>query len=264
MRNIIKALNYQTRRDNATYIILFLAVGMMLTVLLTSISGPFEDLNGSIMSVSIGEAGFMAIASISVLFTARICGWDFNDKTVNYELLSGHNKTEVFFSRVIVSLVWVTVLCLVCVSAPVIFCTAVNGWGSNADIKGMLIRLAMLVIPIFRTVCEMVLLTFLVRNCYASMILGWLGYEFGLVISMMPYDMFGSSLDITLFFSASSVYNMLTFSNFSFGYVDSKDIQVFETGLSELHFYGTIATGLGVGAVCLALAYLIFRKRDMN
>ena len=265
MINIIKSLNYQIRRDNATYVILLIAVGLMLMLLIDASYGtPFEDLNGGMMAVISGDPAFIAVSVVSIIFTARICGWDFNDKTVNYELLSGHRKADIFFGRFIVAFVFATTVCLLLVIIPVLFCTIANGWGHNADLKGMLIRLGMLIIPIFRTVCEITLLTFLVRNCYGAMILGWLGYEIGLVVSMIPADFFDSKLDISLFFSASSVYNILTVSNYSFGYVDGKDIEIFETALSELHFYGPVATGLGVGALCLAVSYLIFTKRDMN
>lgn len=265
MLNIIKSINYQIRRDNATYVIILIIAGITALFVADSIiSASPEEINGGMMAVLCSEAFFMSVSAAAVLFTARICGWDFNDKTINYELLSGHRKADIFFGRFIVAFVFVTALCLITVGLPVLVCTLFKGWGYNADLKGMLIRFGMMIIPIFRIVCEMTLITFLVRNCYGAMILGWLGYEFGLVVSMIPEEFFDSKLDISLFFSASSVYNILTISNYSFGYVDGKDIEIFETALSELHLYGTVATGLGVGALCLAVSYLIFTKRDMN
>lgn len=264
MQNIIKALNYQTRRDNFTYIMLVIAIAAMVLVFGMNLSSvPFEELTGGTLSVNMSDAGFFAFSIFCVLLPARICGWDFNDKTINYELLTGHSKKHIFFGRVIVSLLWVMGLCAATLILPILFCTVVNGWGPNISASGTAMRFAMLIFPVFRAVCEMILVTFLLRNCYGAMILGWLGYEFSLVISMAPKDFFYSDLDISLLFSSSTLTNILTFSNYKLGYVNGEDVQVFETALSDLHFYGTIGTSLGVGCLCLAAAYLLFKKRDM-
>lgn len=264
MTNLIASLNYQTRRDNFTYILFLLVTGMMIIMFAVNLASvDFSDLNGGMMASNIGDAGFIVTAAVNVLLTARICGWDFNDKTINYELLAGHSKKEIFLSRVIVSFVWVSVSCLVLITVPVLFCTIINGWGNNADLRGVLMRLGLLVFPIFRTICEMVLLTVLTRNCFASMILGWLGYEFSWLIAEMPKELFGIDIDLSMLFSSSTAAKIITFTNYTMGYVDGEDIYVFETALSELHLYGTIAVGLGAGLLCLGAAYLIFKKRDM-
>ena len=265
MYNIIRSLNYQTRRDNFTYILLICIVAFAALMFYADFdAGLYPDgLTGSAVTSMLGDMGVIGAGAVTVMMTARICGWDFNDKTINYEILAGHDKKSVFWGRFTVAFVWVTLMCLALISLPVILCTAMNGWGYNAELKGVLVRLVLVIFPIFRTVCEMLLLTFIARNCYASMLVGWIGFEFGVIIAMMPKELFGSDLDLSLLFSSSSLMGVLSYTNYSIGYVDGKDVEIFETALSQLKLYGTIGINTAAGLLCLGIAYLIFKKRDM-
>lgn len=104
MRNIIKALNYQTKTDNVTYyslfVVLFLAV-------ISFIDADLSELTGSMYIAAMGESYFALLPVFVILMLGvRILGWDYGDKTMNYEILSGHHRREVYFARVIVSHIW--------------------------------------------------------------------------------------------------------------------------------------------------------------
>ncbi|MBP1549570.1 MAG: hypothetical protein J6A05_06155, partial [Oscillospiraceae bacterium] len=100
MRNIIKALNYQTRTDNVTYYSILL--GIFLTIF-----GMLDfDMTGSEYVALNGESISLLPVFLILMLGVRILGWDYADKTMNYEILSGHHRREVYFARVIVAHIW--------------------------------------------------------------------------------------------------------------------------------------------------------------
>ena len=260
MYNLIKALNYQTRRDNFLfYSVLAGFFSCILTIIVYTEHGDLSKLCGGEAVVQFGSA-CAGVVFFLLMLTARICGWDYGDKTMNYELLSGHSRGAVFWSRSVVSLVWcVPIGFLIIAIFPAVF-ALINGWGDNMDFGGAALRFLLVIFPLFRLTCEFILLTFLLKNCYLSMVLGFILTEIT-QISVMFISEF-SKVKITYQLALSNITVLFEF-NETMGYVNGKDITVYQTGLEPEFILGTILFSLGVGIICLVIGSLLFKKRDI-
>ena len=127
MWNIIKAQNYQTRNDIVVIAaLIFIGALSIISPYFNGLNIPFSEITGSIYAVN-SEKTFLLF--ILLIVTTRVCGWDQSDKTINYEILAGHNRLAVYFGRIITSIIWVTVSCAVLLFGPLAVCTVINGWG---------------------------------------------------------------------------------------------------------------------------------------
>ena len=146
MRNIIKALNYQTRTDNVTYYSILLAIFLTIFGMLDF------DMTGSEYLALNGESISLLPVFLILMLGVRILGWDYADKTMNYEILSGHHRREVYFARVIVAHIWCIVFCVGFMLLPIIIFTIINGCGETMDFGVMALRFALAIFPMIRIV----------------------------------------------------------------------------------------------------------------
>lgn len=263
MHNIIKALNYQTRRDNFLIYSILAGLYMIVISLIDYFNYNFDKLNGGTV---VAVTGTQMCISMSVIFTVlllgtRICGWDYADKTMNYEILAGHSRKHVYWSRVIVCIIWCTCVSLAIVILPVIVFTIINGWGDNMSFGGAAVRYLLLIFPMFRIICEFALITFLTGSCYKGMVLGFILSETGMMIYVLAEEL--ADFKCRYLLSMSNIDALFAF-NAKFGYVNGMDIEVYETAVKPSLAVGTIIISLAVGAGCLLIGWLVFKKRDVN
>ena len=265
MFNLIKAQNYQLKRDNFTiYIILFIVAYMGLVTYFGISDGlKAEELNGGMFMASMGSAYSILYAFPVLGFTSRICGWDFNDKTINYEVLAGHKRSDIFLSRVLVSFLWVFVAALLMTIIPFAIVIIISGWGVNVSFGAALARFAMSFLVLLRMTCGFICMTFLVRNCFITLIFGYLLYEVEIMVPMIVNE-FSKNIEITWQFSASNLMSLLELTNYELGYVDGEDVVHFITDMEPSFVIGTIVCSLVLSAVYLLLGYTVFRKRDIR
>lgn len=258
MWNIIKAQNYQTRND-IVVIVALICVGAISVVspMLNGIS--LDNITGSVYAVNSDKTFLVFVA---LIFTSRICGWDQSDKTINYELLAGHDRSAVYFGRIIATLIWVTISSAVLMIAPLGIFTAINGWGYSAELSWVLIRYLLALLTIIRVTFEFALLTFILRSSGLSLVLGYLlivGALFLDIIFSMDTDKNKSWL-----LGVTNLMHVTGFPDYSFGYVNGEDVIVYESTLDATLIVGTTAASVLVGAVCLIIGNVLFRKRDMK
>lgn len=260
MWNIIKAQNYQIKRDNVVwygYVFAFI-----LLLLLPFSSGvTWKELDGSGYAVmTMGELTFLA-PLLTLVLTTRICGRDYSDKTINYEVLAGHSRKEIYFARVILSLCWSVTGIVILALLPILVITILKGWGHTADAVNLSVRGFFVLFPILRIVCVWVLLTFLVKNAGKAMVLGYMFYGVIMVVALVLQESF--QMTFTIQFAFSNLAALMELKNFMLEYVDGSDIFVMETALKPSLAVQTAAVSLVAGAICLALGYLEFRRSDM-
>lgn len=262
MWNIIKAQNYQVRRDNLTIYILI--VGLVVPLLVASMNSGtgIESLTGSIAMANLGEVVFVMLGAILLILTSRICGWDQADKTMNYEVLSGHSRSEVFFARVLVSLLWGGVIGMVIAIFPVLLCTIISGWGVNMNLSDIVLRYLLLLFPIFRLICEFILLTFLLRDCYKTMLIGWVFYDVTIIGAMIYEEV--TDYTMTVQFAGLNISYLMEFSNAKIEYINGEDVSVYVTAIEPSVALATILVSLLVGAACLMIGYAVFRREDIH
>ena len=256
MRNIIKALTYQTRTDNVTYYTILLAIFFTIFGMLDF------DMTGSEYVALNGESISLLPVFLILMLGVRILGWDYADKTMNYEILSGHHRREVYFARVIVAHIWCIAFCVVFMLLPVIVFTLINGWGVTMDFGGMALRFALAIFPMIRIVCQYVLLVFIVKSAYVAWAAGYLLSMFAMFIPML-FDAFMSNFKFTYHLANTNLIELFTF-NQSIGYVNGEDITICHTELDPSMIIGTIGVSVAVSVICIVLGYIIFKKSDVN
>lgn len=262
MWNIMKAQNYQTRRDNLTVYVFLTSLLLPLVLIMLQSESDISALTGSIVMAYYGEWLFFIIGVVTLLMTARICGWDQADKTMNYEVLSGHDRGEVFFGRVIVSLLWSGTISMVVAIFPVLVWTMINGWGISMKLSDIVLRYLLLFFPVFRLICEFALLTFLLKNCYKAMLIGWVVYDFALLGCLIYEELTDKA--VTVQFAGMNISYLMSGFNAKFEYINGEDVSIYATAVKPAMAVETIAVSLLVGGLCLLVGYLVFRKQDIH
>ncbi|MBE6888658.1 MAG: hypothetical protein E7485_01400 [Ruminococcaceae bacterium] len=263
MQNIIKSLYYQTKRDNVTYYA-FIAVILSYFMVFSEFKSVFS-VTGSEYFVQAQALFCLPVSIFPVILSTRICGWDYVDKTMNYEILIGHSRKEVFFSRVWVSFVWCMSVSVIAFVLPPLVLSFINGWGIYMDMGDMIFRCVLSVFTIFRMYCECVLLTFLTKSCYIGLIVSFLFVEIGSIIPMALEEI--GRIKIGNFVTAFSMANfqtLVTPEKYSYQFINGKDEMLFDMSVDPSFAAATIIVSLAVGIGCILIGYLYFRKSDMK
>ena len=263
MRNIIKALNYKIKRDNVTYYA-FIAVIVAFLLCFSDFDGIISS-TGSEYLIGMQDMLCLPVFFFLAILVTRICGWDYTDKTMNYELLIGHDRKEVFFGRIWVSFIWCVPLSIIFLVLPPVILTLINGWGIYMDMGDMIFRCVLVCFIVFRIYSEFVLITFLTKSCYLGLIFGFLFLEFSSVIPQAIEEIgkikLGNFITIS---SAGNFLKLITFDKYSFQYVDGKDEMLFDIAVEPSFAAATIIVSLLAGAGCILVSWLYFRKSDMK
>lgn len=258
MINIIKAQNYQLRHDMFTVILCIVII--IISVMMYFMNG--ADLAGGEKLVAISEIEPVCFYLISIVFAGRIAAWDYNDKTINYELLSGHSRQEIYWGRFFCSAIWCISFCAIVIGVPLLIGSLINGWGYNADLGDCVIRIVLCAIPVIRLLCEFFLLATLIQNCYATYALGYLAMGVTLMLSMVLQEL--TQLNTSCLLGYSSCETLLDITNYHYELVNGTEIQVYETMLTHELVGNVVISSLLVSVVCLFLGFWVFQKRDMK
>ena len=258
MWNIVKSQNYQLRHDLFTMIacLIFVVITMCFT---------FSDLTltGSEKLVSMNwNENSIFLALVCIIFCGRIGAWDFNDKTINYELLSGHARKDMIWGRLVCVIVWSFVFCLIMEIAPVVICTVVNGWGEYAKLADCVIRMWLSLLPIFRIICEFFLLAILVRNYATTYALAYVLLGASLLGVLLLGEVL--NVDITYTIGQTMIGELLGISNGHSELIGGVDIMVYDVAMQWSVVAKVATSSILGGAVCLVIAYVLFQKRDMQ
>ena len=262
MWNIIKAQNYQIKRDN--YIIIGL---ILLTVVIGIIivSGTnqhsFSEMTGAMYLSTVGTSLQMLFSVILLWVTTRIAGWDFVDKTVNYELLTGHSRKEVFFGRLVTAFIWGISIVVIYSVIPAGFFTIVNGFGVTMNPGDMALRYLLMLFPVVRMICGLVCLAFVVKNGYLALIIGYLLTEGQFFIQTLLGEM--TDVVITYQFATSNIGWLISDMNMKLGYVDGEDVMIVQTAVEPSMVIATVAVSIIVSTIYVIIGYLAYRKKDL-
>lgn len=261
MWNLMKALNYQIKRDKV--VITTLLIGLLLPFISLAVETGFDlsGMSGGLYFAKYATEYPVVFAIVFVIVVPRISGWDATDQTMNYEILSGHSRKEIYFTRVLVSLFWSMLTGIVMMVLPQLLVTLINGWGDNVSFADVALRYLLVLFPMFRLACELILLTFLMKNCYAAMLIGWIGFDAAMIGCMLYKEFTDQALGVQL--SVSNLIQLFTLENYKLLYIHGKDIPVFDSALNPSVMGSSILVSLLAGVLCLALGYAVFQKRDL-
>lgn len=260
MWNIMKAQNYQIKGDNL--IIYGLLFSLLLPVggLLLDDTG-LDYMTGSVYAVSMFSFLPFVFTIISLIIVTRIIGWDMNDKTINYELLSGHSREQVFFGRLIMSLVWTIIASVIVTVIPLVIFTIINGWGHSLKVSEFATRFAVCLCPYIRWICEVVFITILVKNSNAGMVVGYMMFVASVFASLIIEELLDASLDTV--FVASNLLALSEISNSRNQLIGDEMVAVYDGAIEASLLNNSIIVSLVVGLVFIAISYMIFKKKDM-
>lgn len=259
MKNIVKAQFFQIVRDKVIkYMVVITLLMQIMMVMLPIWLENQEPVTGGEFFATEGSAYLFPIFYV-ILVTAQICGADFLDKTHNYELSGGHRRYEVYLGRVIAATLVGGVGALFFTILPVGIYTAIYGWGDKVAFGPILLRLLLMLLPYLRMVCEFAFLTFLVKNPYVVMGLGYV--IFMLTAALMS----GTTVEVNSAFLGVSNLSLLSMVSKWATYGLGNDLNyIFDATLEAGVIWGTVAASVVFGAAALYLGYVFFKNDDMN
>ena len=258
MKNIVKAQFFQIIREKIIWYMLVLALLMQVLMFMLPIwLGTEEVTSAGEFFVTSGSGLIFFPLFFLVVVSGQICGIDFLDKTNNYELMSGHRRYEVYFGRIIPAILVGGSGTALLTITPVVLYTVMHGWGTEIALSDAVLRLVLLLFPILRLVCEFAFLTFLVKNPYVMM-----GVGYGLFIATMGLTEQIKTLNVFL-----GITNMMLLldekKGVTFG-TDGNPIVIYEAALSGGVIWQTILASVVFGGAALYLGYVYFKNNDLN
>ncbi|MBR6664448.1 MAG: hypothetical protein IKL22_01875 [Lachnospiraceae bacterium] len=258
MKNIVKSQFYQIIREKILWYMLVVALFMQTLMFMLPIWLENEE------ATSAGE--FFAEQGNGLIFfplfflivaVGQICGTDFLDKTNHYEVLGGHRRHEVYLGRVIPALLVGGLGSLLLSVLPVVLYTIMFGWGTKIPLGAVLLRFIMLLFPFLRLVCEFVFITFLVKNPYVMMGVGYLVFIAIMGLSEI-LNAFNAFLGITNMMQLLVVEKWVTFG------LGGDLNYIYEAPLNAGVIVQTILASVVFGVGSLYLGYIYFKNNDLN
>ncbi|MGN0496446.1 MAG: hypothetical protein ACI4GW_09505 [Lachnospiraceae bacterium] len=262
MINIIKSMNYQTRNDIFTVITYLIAVVVQFAAMFFAEGNEPLTYTGSDFVVYMGSMIPVVCLILAFLLTCRICGWDYADRTLNYEVLSGHTRFQIYMGRILTSILWCVMGFLVISFLPVLIFTCINGWGYTLSFSGAILRYGLMVLLLIRLVTGFAVLTFIVRNSYIAMVLGYVWTGVSAVVHFIMEEI--ATFNTAVFVGWMNMVQVFTFENSKNMYIDGKDVTVFDGTISGTFLLGTVGWSLLVILVLLPIGYRVFRKHDLR
>lgn len=258
MRNIIKAQRYQLKRDYFLYATIFLLVAIYVVLIINSVTQK-EIINGGMMFLYSGEMlGIFGIL-VTLVITGRICGWDFQDKTINYEAVYGHSRSAIFGGRALFSFQAVLIMLSLLLFLPMLYGIGKNGWGPNVDLKDALLRIVIYYLANIRLVSELICLSFILKNGMLATFIGYVGVEIAAIPAMMIEKE-------SIFWTAviPQVTYVLSYTNQKNLFVDGHEVPFMISELTPSFAAGCILSSILLSLLALIAGYCSFRKSDMR
>ena len=181
------------------------------------------------------------------------------DKTQNYELSGGHRRYEVYLGRVISAAIVGGVGALFLTALPVGIYAMSYGWGAKVAFGPVLIRLLLMLLPYLRLVVEFAFLTFLIKNPYVVMGLGYVIFMLTMTIVS------GTTIEATSAFLGVTNLSLLTMVSKWATYGLGNDMNyIFDASLGAGDIVATVVASVVFGTATLYLGYVFFKHDDAN
>ena len=265
MYNLIKSHNFTLRHDMLTVITVISLFALPYIVMCFSgiLEGvSFGDLTSSGFLLTNGAALPEIFIFAIMILVAKAVGGDSSDKTINYEMSSGHSRARVYWSRIITGLLWGVGIVFVACLVPYVVLTLINGWGDNISMEEISVRFAIMIFPMIRFAGLFMLITSLVGSAGGGM-----AFSYGIVFIETIFDAVFEEIDAfdqTYTFAISNITKILNYNN-SWEFVENgKVIKWFDYSTPNELIIKTIVVSLVLAVVYVTAGYIIFKKKDKN
>ena len=262
MRTIIRSQMYQLKKTKFAFVIYILFV---LIVILSTTSMLFADKCKTAERFALCNPDLMVSFGILTigLWVGYTAGMDFKDKVSNYEVMYGHSRLQVFMGRYIVGCLVAAVAGTTLVLATFITGGVVKGFEGGPTLTHLWIRCALTFFPYLRMAAFLICLTFIIRNPYIIMALGYIMFMVYAVTSSL-----GALLSKSFFSSLTNLRALMDCGGWSIYNLDpSKGIvpyDTFETQVGMGLVFGTIGSSIFMAGIYLLIGYLYFAKSDLD
>ena len=262
MGTIIRSQLYQLKRMKFAFVIYLLFVlGIGLTMITMSGGEACEYMEEFVLK----NPDFMVSFGILTigLWVGYTCGMDFRDKVSNYEVMYGHSRLQVYAGRFIpgclVSAVSATILVLV----TMLFGGILRGFEGGEDTVNLCIRCTLTIFPYLRMTAFLVCLTFVIRNPYIIMSMGYCFFMAYAVTASIDLKMSRSNIS-----SITNLRGLMDCSGWSIYNLDPVkgivNYDTFDTGLSAGLVLETIGSSIVMMGIYFVIGYLFFKKSDLD
>ena len=238
MMNIIRSINYETRKSKILIRMYIVFVLLMALIALLNINTDADNMTYTSGMLSKNKTiPFLFPLFIVAMFIGYICCSDYKDKVINYELLSGHSRKKVYLSRTLYGILITSVFSTVLSLVPMVTGIIAFGWGDSIVLSEAVIRHLLLFFPYLRLTAFLAFLCVLIKSPYIMTAIGYLLFVLeGFVVHRSNY-----------YISLFNMNKLMDYSSFSGKLVIM-----------------TIATSLLMAAVYVIIGYAIFRRSDMD
>ncbi len=265
MINIIKSINYSTKRDIAVIITLISTIVIPIIAFADSVrSGAlFRDITPSFLYGEQYFSEMFAVYSIAVLIlTSKAVGGDAGDKTINFELMSGHGRGISFAARTISGFLWGTVLVGIAFYLPMLIMGVINGWGLETDMNNVLLRSVLAVFPMIRMTAFIILVTSVLRSAGKGIAIG---YVIFMGVSLVWSILQETEVKLADYISGLSNGAMLFMpDNYKEKIIEGMKVKIIDTAVSGETAVKTILISLVMTAVYITAAYMNYKKKDRD
>lgn len=260
MKSLLKAQLYQLRKSRFVWIIFVAVVILQVSTLFGEWAYRGQEIPAATYVATMGGQIIWMTLMFAIAFTGYVCGADFTDKTVNYEMMSGHSRKQAYFGRAIISMVGGCLGSMLIMAVPVIVSVAACGWGTDVKAGEVILRYMLSALPILRLICEFIFLTYITKNPYITMVGGFLTYILG---QSLP-DLVGKTDSVLL--GIMNISMLTEFESWSTYTLDNTVdmIVVYGAKLSAGDIASTIFASAIIGGLFLVIGYLYFNRDDLN
>ena len=247
MKDLMRSQFYSLRRELKLLLpmaVLFIAGILVSAVISMGETMVFEDnafgidLSGSMIFTSSVNYNIYILVFVFIV-TGLIASRDLSDKSVNYEIMYGHDRKNVFLSRAAAAMTAGAgggILIFMCVPLTA---TAIYGWGNSISLSALLLRTLMIFLLYCRVSAEIIFLSALVKRTHIVYIIGTTA---GFLELILGEETEGSRYAL----AANADMSILDFKMFSLSHLDDK---------TELFFDSRIEP-FTVAAVCISYAFI--------
>ena len=260
MNNIIKAQFYQLRRSG------FIIRVFLLFILALALVSCLEIMNddGTASSLIVGSYSMAFIFPIMMmgLFVSVFVGEDFSDQTANYELLIGHSRFESFFARAVSAVIVTSVACGILSFIPLIVGKLIFPWGDAISLSNAIIRNMLYFFPFLRLAAFLTMLSFVVRNQYFPIIMG---FVFDIMHGILSDSVSDNKNFLTSFYNFNLIGDCETIRTYNLDPVKGiVNYYAYDTAIDWKMIVGTIVVSLLVAAIYLIIGYAFYRREEIK
>lgn len=261
MKDLIKAQLYQILRSKPFYYIIFGIMAFQGLDIIGSING---DGITSISMYIVQYCGtvFTTSAIAACLVAVYIVGGDINDKTANYEILSGHTRREIFIAKAVLGVICGSIAYVLTIIIPICIGNMVVGYGDMVSIDDICVRVALSTLVTIRIICAFICLTYIIKNYLITMAVSVFYFMVLPVLCMYMEGANSLILGLTSYNKLSDLVSWMTYTIDA--NVNIQEIIIYDASVSANVIIGVIASSVIATIIALIIGYSFFKRDDIR